>query len=146
MTPRISNHFNISADWRFMAMINIEYRYSSEPPESKGLRRESNKEMTEYLAGLVADMVFSDIPARLTESEGENAVFINGENVHDILNGLDIKMLDSDDACNLGRPSLVKFDRPILDWKKEYIEDIPDVLMKNAISKIYADCYKDRIM
>ncbi len=131
-----------------MTMINIEYRYSSEPPESEELRRKSNKEMTEYLAGLVADMMISDIPAKLREAEtdGKNTVLINGEDVHDILNGLEIRMLDSEDSCDYGRPNLIKFDRPVLDWKKEYVEDIPDVLMKNAISKIYADCYKDRIM
>ncbi|MGI6472371.1 MAG: hypothetical protein ACOX1N_04835 [Candidatus Methanomethylophilaceae archaeon] len=131
-----------------MTIINIEYRHSSEPPGSEELRRRSNREMTEYLAGLVADMMISDIPARLTETEteGKNTVLINGENVHDILNGLEIRMLDSEDSCNLNRPNLIKFERPVLDWKKEYIEDIPDVLMKNAISKIYADCYKNRIM
>lgn len=131
-----------------MVLINIEYRYSSEPPKSEDIRRKSKKEMTEYLASLVADMVISDIPAKLNvvEIDGENTVTINGEDIHDILDGLEIKMLDSDDACNYGNPTLVKFGRPILDWKKEYIEDIPDVLMKNAISKIYADCYKDRIM
>lgn len=93
-------------------------------------------------------MMISDIPAKLTETEtdGENTVFINGKDVHDILNGLEIKMLDSEDSCNLGRPNVIKFDRPVLDWKKEYIEDIPDVLMKNAISKIYADFYENRIM
>lgn len=131
-----------------MAMINIEYRHSSEPPESEELRRRSNREMTEYLAGLVADMMISDIPAKLEEKEtdGKNAVLINGEDVHNILDGLEIRMLDSENACDFNRPNLIKFDRPVLDWKKEYIEDIPDVLMKNAISKIYADCVKNRIM
>ncbi len=131
-----------------MAIISIEYRHSSEPPQSEQIRRKSNKEMKEYLAGLVADMMISDIPAKLTETEtdGDNTVFINGKNVHDILDGLDIKMLDVEDSCNLGHPNMIKFERPVLDWNKKYIEDIPDVLMKNAISKIYADCYKNRIM
>ena len=36
--------------------------------------------------------------------------------------------------------------RPTLDWNKDIIDDIPDVLMKNAISKVYADITKDRIL
>lgn len=131
-----------------MAMIDIEYRHSSEPPQLDIIRRKSNEEMKNYLMGLVADMLMSDISAKYTdvETKEKNSVIINGQNVHDILDGLEIRILDSEDACDLRRPSLIKFERPTMDWEKEYIEDIPDVLMKNAISKIYSDSLKDRIM
>lgn len=129
-------------------MIDIEYRYSAEPPKLDILRRKSNEEMKNYLMGLVADMLMSDIPAKYSEvkTEGENSVFINGKDVHEILEGLEIRMMEVEDSCNLGRPAMVKFERPMMDWEKEYIEDIPDILMKNAISKIYAEAYNDRIM
>ncbi len=129
-----------------MAMVDIEYRHSTEPPEGVIIRRKSTEEMKRYLLGLVGEMLSADISARFIETEGENGVFVNGRNVHDILDGLEIRMLDNEDGCDLGRPSLVRFERPVLDWKKEYIEDIPDVLMKNAISKAYADAEKNRIM
>ncbi|MDN5357569.1 MAG: hypothetical protein AB7D42_02385 [Candidatus Methanomethylophilaceae archaeon] len=131
-----------------MAMINIEYRHSAEPPEASIIRRKTIGEMKNYLMGLVAEMLLADISAQYidTASDGRNAVVINGKDVHEILDGLQIKMLDSEDACDTGKPSLVKFERPVLDWKKEFIEDIPDVLMKNAISKAYADAYNNRIM
>ncbi len=131
-----------------MAMIDIEYRHSSEPPESDIIRRKTNEEMKNYLMELVADMLISDISAKYTDvkTDEKNAVFINGKDVHDILVGLEIKIMDVEDACNIGRPSFIKFERPTMDWEKEYIEDIPDVLMKNAISKIYADSIEERIM
>lgn len=98
--------------------------------------------------GLVADMLMADISAKYTDvkTDGKNSVFINGKDVHDILDGLEIKTLDLEDACNVGGPSFIKFERPTMDWEREYIEDIPDVMMKNAISKIYADSIKNRIM
>ncbi len=131
-----------------MAMINIEYRHSAEPRETSIIRRKTVEEMKNYLMGLVAEMLLADISAQYVDTayEGENTVVINGKDVHDILNGLQIRMLENEDACDSGRPSLIKFERPVLDWKKEFIEDIPDVLMKNAISKAYADATKDRIM
>ncbi|MDD2410865.1 MAG: hypothetical protein PHV81_04250 [Candidatus Methanomethylophilaceae archaeon] len=131
-----------------MAMINIEYRHSEEPPEASIIRRKTVEEMKNYLMGLVAEMLIADISAQYVDavSEGKNAVVINGKDVNDILNGLQIRMLDNEDACDSGKPSLIKFERPVLDWRREFIEDIPDVLMKNAISKAYADAAKDRIM
>lgn len=129
-------------------MIDIEYRHSSEPPKLDIIRRKSNEEMKNYIMGLVADMLMADISAKYTdvETEGKNSVFINGKDIHDILDGLEIRTLDLEDACGTGGPSFIKFERPNMDWEREYIEDIPDVLMKNAISKIYADSINDRIM
>ncbi|MCL2032732.1 MAG: hypothetical protein FWH45_01070 [Methanomassiliicoccaceae archaeon] len=131
-----------------MAMIDIEYRHSSEPPEDENLRRWSIEEMSDYLRGLVSEMLLSDISSKFisTEGEGPNTLFINGKNITDILSGLDIKMLDSEESCDQGKVNIVSFGRPTLDWNKDVIEDIPDVLVKNAISKAYADVVKDRIL
>jgi len=131
-----------------MAMIDIEYRHSSEPPEDENLRRWSVEEMSEYLRGLVYEMQMADISSKFTsvEGEGPNTILVNGKRIQDILQGLEIKMLDTDDSCDHGKVAMVSFGRPILDWRKDVIEDIPDVLVKNAISKTYADVLKNRIL
>jgi len=131
-----------------MAMIDIEYRHSSEPPEDDGIRRQSVEEMSEYLRSLVFEMQMADISSKFisVEGEGPNTVLVNGKRIQDILEGLDIRMLDSEDSCDHGKANIVSFGRPTLDWNKNVIEDIPDVLVKNAISKAYADVLKNRIL
>ena len=71
--------------------------------------------------------------------EGPNTVLINGRTIPEIIDGLEIKHLDVEESCDHGKPSKVLFGRPVLDWKKEYVEDVPDTIMKNAIAKVYAD-------
>jgi len=131
-----------------MAMIDIEYRHSSEPPEEDGIRRQSIEEMSEYLRGLVCEMQMADISSKFvsTEGEGPNSVLVNGKRIQDILDGLEVKMLESEDSCDHGKASMVSFGRPTLEWNRNVIEDIPDVLVKNAISKAYADVLKNRIL
>lgn len=128
-----------------MAMIDIEYRHSSEPPQDENLRRWSIEEMSEYLKGLVFEMQMSDISSKFVsvEAEGPNTVFVNGKRIQDILAGLEIKQLDTEDSCDHGKVGMVSFGRPTLEWRKDVIEDIPDVLVKNAISKAYADVLKN---
>ncbi|MDR2699046.1 MAG: hypothetical protein LBB30_05165 [Candidatus Methanoplasma sp.] len=131
-----------------MAMIDIEYRHSSEPPEDVEIRRESIEEMSKYLRNLVYEMQMADISSKFisTEGEGPNVVLINGKKIQDILAGLEIKMLESEDSCDHGKANIVSLGRPTLDWNKDVIEDIPDVLVKNAVSKAYADVLKNRIL
>jgi len=131
-----------------MAMIDIEYRHSAEPPEDENLRRWSVEEMSDYLKGLVVEMQMSDISAKYisTEGEGPNMVFVNGRKITDILVGLEIKPLDVDESCDHGKVQIVSFGRPTTEWRRDVIEDIPDVLVKNAISKVYGDILKDRIL
>lgn len=131
-----------------MAMIDIEYRHSAEPPDDDNIRRHSIEEMTEYLKGLVFEMQMSDISSKFTsiEGDGPNMVFVNGKSIPEILSGLEIKMLETEDSCDQGRTQMITMGRPTLDWNKAVIEDIPDVLVKNAISKAFADITKDRIL
>jgi len=131
-----------------MAMIDIEYRHSSEPPEDENLRRWSIDEMSEYLKKLVYEMQMSDISSKFisTEAEGPNEVLINGKRIQDILKGLEIKPLETDESCDHCKVGMVSFGRPALEWRKDVIEDIPDVLVKNAISKVYSDVLKNRIL
>lgn len=57
-----------------MAMIDIEYRHSAEPPELDIIRRKSNEEMKNYLMGLVADMLMADISAKYTDVETKKKI------------------------------------------------------------------------
>jgi len=131
-----------------MAMIDIEYRHSSEPPEDENLRRWTIEEMSNYLKGLVYEMQMADISSKFisVEAEGPNALLINGKRIQEILEGLEIKMLETDESCDHGKTSMVSFGRPVLQWNKDVIEDIPDVLVKNAISKTFANVTKNRIL
>ena len=105
-----------------MAMIDIEYRHTGrDTPDD--IRRRTWEEMEKYLRGLVYEMQEADISSKYigTESEKEDMVYINGKTVPAILEGLEIKA-------------------PMPD------EDVPDILMKNAISKVYCDINRNRIM
>lgn len=129
-----------------MAMINIEYRHSA-AVKKENLRRGSEG-MEKYLSDLVKEMKSAKISAEYIDSAAvdgeENKVLINGTDVKDILAGLKIVMPESDDHCDDGSaPKMVTFGRPVLDWNKKYVEDIPDVLMKNAISKVYSELRKE---
>ncbi len=131
-----------------MAMIDIEYIHSAEPPEDYEIRRQSIEEMEDYLKEIVFEMQMADISSKFTSMEGEgpNMVFVNGKSIPDILNGLEIKPLETEESCDQGKTNMISFGRPTLDWNKDVIEDIPDVLVKNAISKAYSEITKDRIL
>lgn len=134
-----------------MAMLDIEYRFSDRPIDAEGIRRKTTKDMEFYIRGLVFEMQSADISVKFrtaVPAEGErNMVYINGRPVPDILEGLDIKIPEPDEeTCGCSSPKIVTIGGPNLQWNTDYIEDIPDILMKNAISKMYADMERNRIM
>ena len=134
-----------------MAMLDIEYRFSDKPLENKDIRRKTTKDMEFYIRGLVFEMQSADISVKFSTGvplEGErNMVYINGRTVPQILDGLDIRIPEPDEeSCGCSAPKIVSIGGPNLEWNEDYIEDIPDILMKNAISKMYADMEKNRIM
>ena len=134
-----------------MAMLDIEYRFSDKPLDNNEIRRKTTKDMEFYIRGLVFEMQSADISVKFSTSvplEGErNMVYINGRTVPEILEGLDIKIPEPDEeTCGCSTPKIVSIGGPNLEWNEDYIEDIPDILMKNAISKMYADMEKNRIM
>ena len=131
-----------------MAMIDIEYRHTSKDPEDPTIRRRTNAAMASYIKDLIFEMQMADISCKFTDTvidEGKSEVYINGRTIPEIIEGLEIKMLDAEESCDLGKPSMVKFGRPTLDWNREHVEDVPDTIMKNAIAKVYADCNRNRI-
>lgn len=131
-----------------MAMIDIEYKYSDKSLKGVDIRRLSTDEMSQYLRDLVSEMQASDFYSKLTitKTDGPNMVYINKKSVPEILNALEIKLLESEESCDHNKINIMKMDRPTLSWNKEYIEDIPDTLMKNAIAKIFADINDNRIL
>ena len=126
-----------------MAKIDIEYRHTTAPLEDPSIRRRTTAAMASYINDLVCEMQMEDISCKFVETvveEGPNTVLINGRTIPQIIEGLQIKYLEANEGSGQG---MVRFGRPILDWKKEYVEDVPDTIMKNAIAKVYADSNKD---
>ena len=125
-----------------MAMMNIEYRHRGKVKKTEETRR-GTEGMIKYLSDLVAEMRSAKISAEFIESlaaDGEaNTVLINGKDVEEILEGLKIIIPEDDDICDDRAPKMVTFGRPTLQWNERFVEDIPDILMKNAISKVYSD-------
>lgn len=129
-------------------MINIEYRHTDAELNDPTIRRMTTAAMAEYIRGLVFEMEMADIPVKFKESivsEGPNTVFINGRTIEQIIEGLEIKLLDVEDSCDMGRGGLVSFGRPTLDWNRDFVEDVPDTIMKNALAKVFADENKNNI-
>lgn len=131
-----------------MALIDIEYRHTSKDPEDPTIRRRTNAAMASYIRDLIFEMQMADISCKFTETlidDGKSEVYINGRTIPEIIEGLQIKMLEEEDSCDLGSTRMIKFGRPTLDWKREWVEDVPDTIMKNAIAKVFADENKNRI-
>ncbi len=126
-----------------MAKIDIEYRHTSEPLRDPTIRRRTTSAMANYINDLVVEMQMEDVSCRFVETiveDGPNTVLINGRTIPEIIEGLKIKYLEADEGSGNG---MVSFGRPILDWKREFVEDVPDPIMKNAIAKVYADSNKN---
>jgi len=125
-----------------MAMIDIEYRHTDKELDDVTIRRPSTGKMSVYIQDLIYEMKSADISCSYKETvieSGKNDVLINGRTIPEIIEGLEIRHLDVEESCDHDRPSKVLFGRPTLDWKKDYVEDVPDTIMKNAIAKVYAD-------
>jgi len=127
-----------------MAQLNIVYSHSTEPSGSD-VRRKSVAEMEKYIEHLVMEMKFAGISVNFESvaGEGKNFVSVNGKKVEEILDGLDIKKPEVD--SDTSNSKIIKFERSPEDWNEENVEDISDILMKNALSKSYADAEKLRI-
>ena len=122
-----------------MAKIDIEYRHTTAPLGDPSIRRRTTAAMASYINDLVCEMQMEDISCKFVETiieEGPTTVIINGRTIPEIIEGLQIKYLETEEG-------MVSFGRPVLDWKREYVEDVPDTIMKNAIAKVYADSNKN---
>jgi len=123
-------------------MIEIEYIHTAEELPDPSIRRPTTGKMASYIQDLIYEMKSAEIPCSFKETvvdDGKNTVLINGRTIDEIIDGLEIRHLDVEESCDHDKPSRVLFGRPTLDWKKNYVEDVPDTIMKNAIAKVYAD-------
>ena len=123
-----------------MALVDIVYIHSAEPT-GKEIRRTSIKAMEEYMDHLVFEMKLAGVGTSFVSKHqdgAKNDVIVNGKTVAQILDGLEIR-----------KPEVDSEDRPVKviadDWNTDVIEDIPDLLMKNALSKAFAEADSLRI-
>lgn len=131
-----------------MAMIDIEYRHSGRPVTYRESRRPDWQETERYLRDLVFEMQFADISSKYVGVESdEDMLYINGKPITDILEGLTIvPLMPEEDSCDCDGPRPIIVGRADSEWNRDFIEDIPDVLVKNAISKVYCDIQRNRVM
>ena len=132
-----------------MAMLDIEYRHSGRPVTYQESRRPDAEAMESYLRNIVFEMQDADISSKYIGKEcDEDMLYINGMKVTEVLEGLEIKpLMPEEDECGCdGHAKPIFIGRGDKEWNTEFIEDIPDILVKNAISKVYCDIQKNRIM
>lgn len=130
-----------------MAQVDIVYYHSEEPnpPAGVEIRRKNIAEMKDYLDHLVMEMKFAGVSTKFesVEREGKNDIVVNGRTAAQILDGLEIRKPEVQGES--ASYPIIKFERSPDDWNTDYIEDISDILMKNVLSKAFADAEKLRI-
>ena len=120
-----------------MVAIEISYGRSGSIIEKES-RRETTEEMEEYLISLVNEMKMAGISSSISFVDSETGFLkVNGKNVTDILDGLEIKVPELEPGTSPA--PITSFERSSNDWDVSIMEDIPDLLMKNAISKAYSE-------
>lgn len=132
-----------------MAMVDIIYTHPGEIKVEPGceIRRTSVQEMVDYVNGLVFEMKWGGVNVKFESKlvEGcKSDIQINGLSVEEILDGLEIKTPEVEPEQS--DTKIITFERSPDDWDRRYVEDISDILLKNAISKAYADAVKNNIM
>lgn len=131
-----------------MALVDVVYVHSKDPVavDGKDYRKKSVKDMEEYIERLVFEMKFAGVGTSFKSEHKEGAkndIIINGRTVAEILDGLEIRRPELDSEGRAAK--IVSFERAPDDWDQDVIEDIPDLLLKNALSKAWADADKLRI-
>ena len=131
-----------------MALVDITYIHSGDPviPKNSECRRATVKEMESYMENLVFEMKCAGVNTSFKSEHKDGAVndvIVNGRSVNKILDGLEIRKPEITEDEE--KPKLVSFERSPDDWNTSLIEDIPDLLMKNALSKAFADAENLRI-
>jgi len=128
--------------------ITVEYRNKGRLDHPFTLSRRDVSGLAQELKVLVGQVksVGIDMEFQLTTvgDDQPNDILINGQSISKILDGLNIVQeggcSDCAGSCNetsCGTVSDAK--RGELDWNNDVVEDIPEALLKNAISKVIAD-------
>jgi hypothetical protein len=126
--------------------IVIEYRYAASK-EKRGRRNTS--EMRYYLETLVDEMSSVGMDAEYVDSiavDGEvNSVTVNGTDIISIAEDIDLMMImlgAYDPDPNMHQMTDI-FGKQVMDWNREYVEDIPEILMNSAVSKVCSKMNED---
>lgn len=130
-----------------MALLDVVYIHAKDP-EFQQSRRKTVAEMNDYILGLAMELEFAGISCKYVSREGDrNDVTINGKSVAAIIEelGSDIRTPEMDDVCEAPQKIITGFERDPKDWNRDCVEDISDLLMKNAFSKAFADADANRI-
>lgn len=127
--------------------ITVEYRHKGRLDQPFSLSRRDVPGFSKELKVLVGQVRSVGIDMLFKESrfDGDepNALIIGGRSIDDVLEGLNIVREGGCSTCsaNCSEPTCetAKEERDEMDWNRRVLEDIPEVLLKNAISKVIAD-------
>lgn len=127
--------------------ITVEYRHKGRLDQPFSLSRRDVPGFSKELKVLVGQVRSVGIDMLFKESrfDGDepNALIIGGRSIDDVLEGLNIVREGGCSTCsaNCNEPTCetAKEERDEMDWNRRVLEDIPEVLLKNAISKVIAD-------
>ena len=127
--------------------ITVEYRHKGRLDQPFSLSRRDVPSFSKELKVLVGQVRSVGIDMLFKESrfDGDepNALIIGGRSIDDVLEGLNIVREGGCSTCsaNCSEPTCetAKEERDEMDWNRRVLEDIPEVLLKNAISKVIAD-------
>ncbi len=128
-----------------MAMLDVVYTHAKDP-EFPDSRRKTVAEMEEYVKGLVYELKFNGISTDFKSEAGDhNDITINGKSLKDIIRDLgdDIRIPEVDEGS--ASPLVGIGARGPKDWNMDCVEDISDLLMKNAFSISYAEARKNKL-
>ncbi|MGE4275433.1 MAG: hypothetical protein AB7E27_05155 [Candidatus Methanomethylophilaceae archaeon] len=127
--------------------IIVEYRNKGRPDQVFALNRRDVAGLSKDLKALVDQVRSVGIDMEYKETmvgdDEPNGLLIGGRRVEDILDGLNIVREGGCSTCsaNCSEPTCEtsKEERDELDWNRKVLEDIPEVLLKNAISKVISE-------
>lgn len=127
--------------------IILEYRNKGRLDHPFSLSRKDVSGLTKELKILVGQVksVGIDMEFKVTAigEDEPNDILINGKPIAKILQGLNIVHeggCSDCSACNESSCATAnESKRDELDWNRSVVEDIPEALLKNAISKVIAD-------
>lgn len=128
--------------------IIVEYRNKGRLDHPFSLSRRDVSGLTRELKILAGQVKSAgiDMEFKITSiAENEpNDILINGKSISKILDGLNIVLEGGCSNCSVSCDesscaSAEKAERAELDWNRTVMEDIPEALLKNALSKAIAD-------
>ncbi len=127
--------------------IMLEYLHKGRIDQPFELSRRDVPAMARLLKTLVGqariagiDMLYREADVREDEP---NTLLIGGRDLSEILEGLDIVLESDCSTCSANCSStgceVAGAGRGDLDWNRRVLEDVPEIVLKNAISKVISE-------